>query len=286
MALSARARDALDDHLAELAYRGRTTGTIRQRRWCIGRLARWADPTDVLDLDHHALVAFGGRDHLAAETRASELVHLRGYYGWCAREGVVEVDPTIRLPRPARPRRLPRPIPTSALDTAMVDAPHPVREWLALAAYGGLRRVEIVWLAGEDYDPNRGLLRIRAQKGGGEGMIVVEDLLARELAGLPRSGWWWPGRDGSRPIHPVTLGTRANRWLAETAGTGWTLHTLRHWHATTALEHARDLRVVQEMLRHASPVATAWYTAVPEREIRAALAEFPALAGRRAKYLS
>lgn len=88
---------------------------------------------------------------------------------------------------------------------------------------------------------------------------------------MPRSGWWWPSRDGDRPIHPVTLGSRANRWLAECAGPGWTLHTLRHWHATTALEHARDLRVVQEMLRHQSPVATAWYTAVPEAEIRRAL---------------
>lgn len=164
-----------------------------------------------------------------------------------------------------------------SISDALTDRAEPR---LALAAYGGLRRIEIVGLAGEDYDPDRGLLRIRAQKGGGEGMIVVEDLLARELAGLPRRGWWWPGRDADRPVHPVTLGTHANRWLAEHAGPGWTLHTLRHWHATTALEHARDLRVVQEMMRHRSPVATAWYTAVPEREIRAALAGFPRL-GRR-----
>jgi site-specific recombinase XerD len=49
-------------------------------------------------------------------------------------------------------------------------------------------------------------------------------------------------------------------------GVAATAHQLRHWFATQAYRGSRDLRVVQELLGHASPTTTAIYTAFSRTE--------------------
>lgn len=260
-------------HLDLLVWQGRRPGTIRQRAWFLGRLGRHLAPVGLLDATETQVAAFLGRG-VAPETRAAEYTHARGFYRWALRDGLIVEDPTFRLTRPRRPRRVPRPIPDRLLAHAIDTASAPVDAWLALAAFAGLRRCEIAPLRGEDWDRDARLLVIREQKGGDEGTVSVARRLEPILERLPDRGWWFPRRDNLGPVSAVVLGQQANRHLRAVAP-GWTLHSLRHWHGTQALRATGNLRVVQEMMRHRSPVATAWYTAVTGLERLAAVDALP-----------
>lgn len=66
---------------------------------------------------------------------------------------------------------------------------------------------------------------------------------------------------------------RCNRWL-RLHGSTFTLHACRHWAATSILRSSGgNLRVAQDLLRHATPNTTARYTQVVGTELRAALAK-------------
>ena len=71
---------------------------------------------------------------------------------------------------------------------------------------------------------------------------------------------------------PQQVSQAANDWLHK-CGTRSTLHTLRHWAASSAIE-VEDIRVVQEFMGHASPATTAIYTAVQPKRIAAMVDTF------------
>lgn len=99
---------------------------------------------------------------------------------------------------------------------------------------------------------------------------------ARRLRGIVGTGWRYapdpsspyvfPGARGVAHMHPETVGAVLKRLL----GDQWTGHTLRHRFATAAYAGTRDLRAVQELLGHASPVTTQRYVAISDDALRAA----------------
>jgi len=95
------------------------------------------------------------------------------------------------------------------------------------------------------------------------------------VCALPVRGWLFPGQDRQcRPTGlPVTasqVSHLASRYLHE-SGSSSTFHALRHRFATDAYAASCELRLVQELLGHASPVTTAVYAAlVPGRSAEVA----------------
>lgn len=265
------------EHLAYLRHLNRRRGTIDQRRWCLQRLQTFLGH-DLATATHAELLAFVSRGDRGAETRCAEISHVRGFYGWAIEHDHLELDPSLRLRRPRRPRHLPRPMPDADLARALATARDPIRTWLHLAAYGGLRCCEIAPLRGEDYLRGQGVLVIREQKGGDPGAISVGPVLAEVLAGLPMEGWWFTRWDGIlEPISAGQLQRHANRWLHE-QGIAHTTHAARHWFGTYMQRASGNLRVTQEAMRHRSPVSTAGYTFVGSGEVAQVVARLPRLA--------
>lgn len=196
-----------------------------------------------------------------ARTRASYLADLRSFYGWAVDAGLIEASPALSVRRPRSPRTLPRPTPTAQLQLALSEAGPMVRCWLTLAAYGGLRCMEIAGLDRQDVLVEQGLIRIYG-KGSKERLVPLHPatLAALRALPMPASGPLFR-RARCLDRYPAwQLSQELNAYL-HGLGIAHTAHSLRHWFGSELYRQTRDLRLVQDLLGHESPTTTAIYTA-------------------------
>lgn len=155
---------------------------------------------------------------------------------------------------------LPRPISEPDLAVAIDQADRLMAAWLTLAAYAGLRCAEIAGLVRSDVIEADHLLRIMG-KGRKERLVPMGDKVAAALDayGLPRRGPVFTRPRGS--AYPPAMVSREIAIYLESRGIDATAHQLRHRFGTRAYRASRDLRLVQELMGHGSPVVTAGYAA-------------------------
>jgi integrase/recombinase XerD len=216
------------------------------------------------------------RRGLSGATVARRRSTLRGFHAFLARVGAHREDPVAVLPAPRRERRLPHAVSLADIERLIAqpagEAPLALRDraMLELAYACGLRVSELVGLERSGVD-----LRGRAVTVTGKGdkqrivpfgrsaAAALGEWLDRgrpQLAArarhervfcnarggpLSRMGWWTILRGHARR---AGIATRVHP------------HALRHSFATHLLEGGADLRVVQELLGHASVTTTAIYT--------------------------
>jgi integrase/recombinase XerD len=220
-------------------------------------------------------------------------VAVRGFHKFALREGLAPTDPGREVRPPAPARRLPKAIPVASVEAlldgagpapgspAAADAKLAVRDRALLEVlYGsGARISEAVGLAVDDLDLTDGTVLLRG-KGGKQRLVpigrpareAVGAYLVRVRPGLVRRGRGTPtlflnSRGGplSRQSAWAVLQAAASRaGLAEHVSP----HTLRHSFATHLLEGGADVRVVQELLGHASVTTTQIYTLVTVDRLR------------------
>lgn len=195
--------------------------------------------------------------------RGVELSHIRSYILWGIRYGYLEKDPTARLDAPRRRRRLPRPIGADRLEQALTNAQTCPRLYvcLTLAAYSGLRCLEIATLRWEDVSSVSMLV---TGKGGHQRHIPLHPKVREALAMLPEDAGTYvvPRCDGwrDRPLHPGRVSGMINEYL-HSMGISDTAHSLRHRFGTEFYRASKDIRLTQELMGHASPITTAIYAA-------------------------
>lgn len=207
---------------------------------------------------------------IGARTRYHWISTLHVFYAWAVDAGHVAGDPTATIHRPRLRRSLPRPVSDADLEVALSMARPTMRSWLTLMALAGLRCAEVAGLTVGDLIEDRAMLRV-VGKGDKERIVPLhpEALRAVELAGLPRRG-----RVFSRPLGgpwtPPLVSRVTNDYLRD-IGVDATAHQFRHWFGTRTYAECRDIRVVQELMGHSSPVVTALYAAYSEEEARRAV---------------
>lgn len=253
----------IQEHLIWLRLRGLRETTIVQRGYALRRLDR-ALPVPLLAVDEQMLATWQRALQLTPVAHCCEVGHVSQFYKWALLDGLISRDPTLRLIRPKKPRRLPRPISEEDLAVAIDCAPAHIRPWLILAAYEGLRAGEIARLErGHVLDTSTPPVMLIDGKGGHERIVPLSDRALRELRahGLPSRGAVFRRLDG-RPGHnsPARISQAANRYL-HGIGITATLHALRHYFGTAIFERCQDLRVTQELLGHRDPATTAGYVA-------------------------
>jgi integrase/recombinase XerD len=230
----------------------------------------------------------GDQDHpaLGSASAARTLVAVRGFHRFAVREGVTASDPARAVKPPAPPKRLPKALAlgdvealleaSSAAGTALAIRDRALMELL----YGtGARISEAVGLDVDDLDLEEGVVRLSG-KGGRERLVPVgsyaREACTRYLVTVR------PGLvSAKRGSHAVFLNARGGRLSRQSA---WTViataarragitadvspHTLRHCFATHLLDGGADVRVVQELLGHASVTTTQIYTLVTVDKLR------------------
>jgi integrase/recombinase XerD len=258
--------DCLGDWAAWMRAIGQSPRTLRLR---IGTVQRTARHVGKHACEISTMDMINSLDRaMSAWSRSTYVGSLHAWGRWLVQTGRREQDPAAGLPKPRNPKTVPRPI--SEHDTQKIIRSASGREliMILLAAYAGLRVHEVAKIRGEDISEES--LYVEG-KGGVIAMIPTHPLIWEAAASLPREGWWFPSRQGDGPLtsHAVGLIMAAT---IRGAGVNGTAHQLRHRYGTAVLRASGgNLRVAQELLRHASPATTAGYTLVEDSEKRSAV---------------
>jgi integrase/recombinase XerD len=298
---------AVDSYLRHISIeRGLSENTVAAYRRDLAGYVEWLRAQGIDDSAEVTpeLVAGFIAERSAAQppVAASSLARLqssvRGLHRFLAREGIEDADPSVRLRPPKQPRRLPKALTIDQVE-ALLDAAGPPpptaagdetgaapgdllglrdRALLELLYATGARVSEIVQLDVDDVG-HGDVLRVRG-KGSKERIVpvgsyaraAVDAYLTRARPELSRRG---------RASARLFLGARGaplsrqSAWLiihaaAERAHLTAHVspHTLRHSFATHLLQGGADVRVVQELLGHASVATTQIYTYVSVDALR------------------
>ena len=239
----------------------------------------------------------------ARSTIARRTSTMRTWFALLERRGHVEADPAALLLSPKQGRHLPRVLRVDQIE-AMIEVTDPAtptgsrdRTLLELLYASGARVNEACTLTLDRLDLPQAQVRLEG-KGGKDRIVPIGGAAIRALtayldgarpvllAGEAGDAGSGPARAAMRAAHGSRtdgivlrgdrggpLGTRDARTIVErvarTAGVGHvTPHTLRHSFATHLLEGGADLRIVQELLGHASLATTQRYTHLSRGRLR------------------
>ncbi|HEV7942469.1 MAG TPA: tyrosine-type recombinase/integrase [Solirubrobacteraceae bacterium] len=251
---------------------------------------------EVRTRDLRAFIADQAESRPAPSSQAQTVVAVRCFFRFCVENDYLDRDPAYVLRTPKKREALPDVLDRSEL-TRLLEMPGTPGVWervhagkierdrllLALFAYSGLRRAEIIGLDLDDVDLDRRLIRVRKAKGGKERVVPIHPGL------LPL----FFAYAAVRPATPETalllgvMGKRLResvlaitfRHYATAAGVNKrkriTPHTLRHVFATELLSGGANLRQIQELLGHKHLDSTQRYTRVNAHQLRGAVKRLP-----------
>jgi integrase/recombinase XerD len=292
-------RTQIDRYLDHLTVeRGLSAHTVAAYRRDLSRYARYLADIGTSDASGAAEeVVSGFVAHLSAARHGPEgtapyrassvaraLAAVRSFHRFLIVEGEAERDPAGGVVRPKVPRTLPRPLSVDEVERILVSplgaGPTTLRDRALLETlYGaGLRISELVALDVDDVDLEQSSVRVMG-KGSKERLVPLgryarESLATYLTAGRPalasprsRAALFLNARGGRLTRQGCT---RILKHCVSRAGIRKRVspHTLRHSFATHLLEGGADVRVVQELLGHASVATTQIYTLVTQQHLR------------------
>ena len=277
---------ALESYLQWLAVeKGRSRATLEAYRRDLTRLIEWSvergdEATLLAEADLETYCNVLRREGLAESSVSRSIASLRGWYGFMSVEGLIDVDPSVRLRSGRRGRSLPKPLSedevTRLLDSIPRATPADLRDRALLELlYGtGARVSEVVGISLEDIDFDEELILVTG-KGSKQRLVPMGSVLIGALRDYlgpgGRSSFAQPRREDhlflnarggplSRQGVDLIIDKRALEAGVERSKVS--AHVFRHSCATHMLAHGADIRVVQELLGHASIATTQVYTAV------------------------
>jgi len=235
----------------------------------------------------------GDADHppLSSTSAARTVVAVRGFHRFAVADGLTPLDPASGVKPPSPAKRLPKALPLSDVEAILEAAGSPGttlalrdRALLELLYGTGARISEAVGLDVDDLDDTDGTVLLRG-KGGKERLVPIGSY-AREAV----AAYLVRGRPELASTRAATIATTGGALFLNARGgrlsrqSAWTVlvkaadragvtrdvspHTLRHSFATHLLDGGADVRVVQELLGHASVTTTQVYTLVTVDNLR------------------
>ena len=283
--------ESLTAYDRDLSGRGAAERTRRAYAVDLGQFVEWAGDRNPGDLRHRdvrryaAGLSSGGA---APATVARKLAAIRGLFDFLVRTERVGQNPADLVSSPKREEKLPQVLSMEQMRSLLegIPARTPLelrdRAMLELAYSCGLRCEEIVNLDLGALDYENEQVRVLG-KGSKERLLPVGEPARKALQSYsergrhalvadPREPALFLSKSGRR-LSNSDITRRLGLWVraAALAG-GVSPHSLRHSFATHLLEGGADLRVIQELLGHASISTTQVYTRVDAARLRDAYA--------------
>ena len=290
------------DHL--LVERGLAKNSMAAYRRDLSRYAEFLESRDITSFpevtatqvsDFLVALRLGNSDHaaLASSSAARTIIAVRGLHAFLVKEGVMSTDPARSVKPPGTTKRLPKALSFSEVEQLLaavgVESSGDISvlmmrdQALLELLYGtGARISELMNLNLEDVSMvtrDLPILRLRGKGDkerlvpvGSHALTALDRYLVRARPALATS---------TKPENAVFLNARGGTLSRQSA---WTIlqeaanraglagkvspHTMRHSFATHLLENGADVRVVQELLGHASVTTTQIYTLVTVEQLR------------------
>jgi integrase/recombinase XerD len=264
--------------------KGRSRATIEAYRRDLDALLSWAKVSGKSlgeiseeDLERHFNEARLSR---SPSTVARAVASARGFYAYLLDEGHLTIDPTVRLKGGRRGRTLPKPLGEAEIVKLLDSIPAMTavdlrdRALLELLYATGARVSEVVNLDLSDLDFDEELILLTG-KGNKQRLVPIGttlDRVLREYLGPGGRSELATSKKSTKVFLNVRSGALTRQGIdlvihkrALTVGidrSRISAHVFRHSCATHMLAHGADIRVVQELLGHASIATTQLYTAV------------------------
>ncbi len=288
---------------------GLSPATARAYCSDVERFTVWAGrggaggPSEVDRITLRRYLAYLATRRYAKATISRTAASLRSYFQWCARRGLIGSDPSARLSAPAPDSRLPRVLSHGDLDRLLTPATGDATGSPAVIAgedpgegtspggpsardrrddavlellyASGMRVAELCGLDVDHLDLARRVVTVTG-KGATQRQVLIHQRCAAAVQGWlegPRAALMTP----TSPPEALFYNGRGNRLgprdvrriLDRRSPVPTHPHALRHSFATHLLDGGADLRVVQELLGHASLQTTQVYTHVSKERLLA-----------------
>jgi len=292
----------VEDFLQYLRHeRGQADNTAKTYAAMLGKFVTWAERqaiTDWKSVELRHLMAFLQHEReralanepkesprrLSSESVYLEIAALRAFYRFAENEKFLPINIAENLSLPRRWKRLPKALTNQEIEKLLLPETPETPQCLCdqaileLAYASGLRLSELRNLRLEQLHLEAGFINVIG-KGNKERVVPVGRKAVEALnrfieAGRPKlvtprspANVFLTKR--GTPFASVTLWLRIKRRVRRTGvERNVTPHMLRHSFATHLLEHGADLRVIQELLGHASIGTTEIYTHVSGNRLR------------------
>jgi integrase/recombinase XerD len=285
-------------HMGWLRVHNYSPATIEGRESALRRFIAWAEerglrvPGEITKpilesyQRHLSVVPLRSGRPMTFRSQHGALQHVKGYFRWLSRQNVIPANPAAEIEMPKREMRLPLVILTAdeverVATSIDLNEPLGVRDRAIVEVLYGtaIRRMELVQLRIEDVDAERGTLAVRQGKGKRDRLVPLgeralgwvekyrRDVRAELVAGHDDGVLFLSQR--GQPLTKMWVSHRVRVIVTESGiGKRGACHVFRHTAATLMLENGADVRMVQELLGHASLEATQLYTHVSIRKLQ------------------
>lgn len=285
-------KEAIEQFLVYLATeRGLSTNYQLSTRASLERFTAWlkekkecCNLESITTQDLQDFLITEKKRGLAVTSLKLEVVALRIFFRFLCARKIVILDPAEKLPLPRLPHSLPQPLPRHDIEKLLAapsdDSPLERRDraLLELLYACGLRISELCHVRLENIDLKEGIIRVTGKGNktrlipiGSSAIMAIEDYLvtARPKLLSPKSGAALFLSVRGHPLTPARIWQLVLLY-AKRAGIEKAVHPhqLRHSFATHLLAGGADLRIIQEMLGHASIATTQIYTQVDRTQLQ------------------
>ncbi|UCG04341.1 MAG: tyrosine recombinase XerC [Candidatus Heimdallarchaeota archaeon] len=259
--------------------KGYSPKTIREYSYDLKMFERFngkpLEKTTTMDLRRFLLYLKRDKEY-AARSLHRKICSLKSFFKFLKKEGLISTNPTENIESPKIPKSLPKTI-TIEETMKLLATPDNLRDKAILyLLYGtGMRVSELSNLNIEQIDLKDKIIHVVGGKGGKDRIIplpngiikILEDYIITR--GSTQDSAFILNRSGNRlTSRSIQRIVKKYKNAANLLDKTLTPHTLRHAFATHLLSNAVDIRVIQELLGHASLSTTQLYTHVSLEHLR------------------
>lgn len=227
--------------------------------------------------DFSSYTKYLARNEINPSTITRKIASIKGFFKYLCNKRIIKTNPTMSIVSPKLPKRLPKVLTISEFDKILKEKLELDNFAIIELLYStGIRVSELTELELKNLDLGQKMIKVFG-KGSKERLVPIGRKCAETLKKYLKKRELIAFKYNSKPyLFLNSDGTKISRQkvykiihsLGDVVGKNISPHTVRHSFATHLLENGADLRVVQELLGHASIVTTQLYTHISKKTLR------------------